>query len=96
MTNSCTVDEALKEAHLPEYVVDKRVKLDLDSTGEQAVWIWVVLSDEKQDLPSEQAAKIRDSIRHALRHAGIELWTYVRFRTESEQSKLDKSDKAWR
>ncbi len=89
MTNTCGVDEALKGAQFPEYVVDKRFRLDLDSTGEPAVWIWVVLSDDKTDLPFEQVAEIRDSIRSALKGAGIELLPYFRFRTESEQSKLD-------
>ncbi len=89
MTNAGAVDQALQGAELPEYAVGKRLRLDLDSTGERAVWIWVVLSDDKEDLPSEEVAEIRNSIRNALKGAGIDLWTYLRFRTESEQSKLD-------
>ena len=89
MTNAGAVDQALQGAELPEYVLEKRFQMGVDTTGDRAVWIWVVLSDDKEDVPSEEVAQIRNSVRGALKGAGIDMWTYLRFRTESEQATLD-------
>ena len=57
-----------------------------DSTGDPAIWIWVVVKDEtaKQADFAELSSEVERSIREAIASSGISRWPYIRFRAISE------------
>lgn len=60
----------------------------LDSDGQPATWIWVVL---KADAPEqawswENRKRIRDLVTAELEKAEVTDWTYVRFRRSDEEA----------
>lgn len=62
-------------------VTDVRFEHGPDSTGDEAIWVWVEIPD---DAPEEVWAwesrqKMRDMIRAAIEAAGLEPWVYIRF-----------------
>src|SRR2546427_5885687 len=40
--------QTIQAARLPRYVVDRRCLIDLDSTGEEAIHIWLLVADKKR------------------------------------------------
>jgi hypothetical protein len=84
------VRDALEKITFPEGVLSYEFELGDDSTGDPAVWVWVVvderLDDTKAFLP--MTLEIEDKIRKALAAAGSTRWPYVLFRTAAEQRAL--------
>jgi hypothetical protein len=71
-------------------VTDFAIKAGLDSSGDPALWVWVIVKDEAADSHfSEKAATIREQVVAVLEDARISRWPYVRFRTESEQNEVE-------
>lgn len=72
----------------PDFVSSLSVKLDEDATGQPAVWVWVVITDEKLESPSPELENklqaFRNQIGETLRANGIERWPYVRLQAVSE------------
>ena len=90
MSEAELIGEAVKKASLPGAVLEVSHRLGEDATGTRAVWLWVVVDDaaaSNRNFPM-LAAEIRDTIREALQHAGVDRWPYVRFRTRSEEAEL--------
>jgi hypothetical protein len=80
----------LKRHPFPEYVHDFAVRIGNDSTGDPAVWIWVIIKDEVGGKGFiKRVPEVEQRIETALRRARIKLWPYVHFRTESEQHDLE-------
>ena len=80
----------LKQARLPDDVIDFAIKPGPDWEGDPAVYVWVIIKDEAADSSfREKAAAIREQVRNVLEDADIGRWPYVRFRTESEQNELE-------
>lgn len=79
----------LKRKSPPE-VNDLVFESGFDAGGEPAIWVWVIFEDTALETKwtFDNRSQIRDSIVQELRDAGIPDWTYVRFRTASEQSEL--------
>lgn len=78
--------DALRES-LPAAVTDLRFEHGPDSTGDEAIWVWVEIPD---DAPAEvwswsSRQEMRSKIRAAIEAAGLEPWVYVRF-TEPVQA----------
>ena len=67
-----------------------RVESDIDSLGDQALWVWVVYDVEEVDLDSAHQAERR--IQSLVSEAGDERWVYVRFRTREEDADADKDE----
>lgn len=88
MTETATIDNAVRKAKLPAFVLDRRWLVDVDSQGEEAIWLWLIVPEDKSLSPEEWLG-IWDSVRQALAKAGIPLWAYVRYRTEQEQAEID-------
>lgn len=90
MSETQDIRDALEKASLSDIVADISHRLDEDSTGAPAVWIWVVVDDHAaaNNAFSLEAEKIRNAIREALQSAGIDRWPYVRFRTRSEKAEF--------
>jgi hypothetical protein len=66
------------------------VENDLDSLGDQALWVWVVYDVEEVDL--EAAHQAERKIQSLISDAGDERWVYVRFRTREEDADTDEDD----
>ena len=83
---------ALKRQQFPDLVRDFAVKVGKDSTGDPSAWVWVVVDDrEAGEKLFPQVAGIRELVADTLYDAGINLYPYVRFRTETEQTELERS-----
>ena len=67
-----------------------RVKSDIDSLGDQALWVWVVYDVEEVDLDAAHQAERK--IQSLISDAGDERWVYVRFRTREEDADTDEDD----
>jgi hypothetical protein len=86
MTETERVEAALKAVAWPPFVKDRKWEVDVDSTGDRAIWIWVAVSGP--DGSGADAAswdRMRQSIQEALSANGLNLWPYVRVMDESEQ-----------
>ena len=89
--------QALDVRHLRERfpakpeVVDVRFEVGLDSTGDEAVFVWIILSDKtpKRDFARDRLSVLEGAVRSALTEKQVYAWPYVRFRTESEQRDID-------
>ncbi len=72
-------------------VVDVRVEDYVDSDGEDALRVWVIL-DEKvivEKVRGEDVGNLKSAIRDRIRELGVELWPYIRL---AKQSELDEED----
>ena len=67
-----------------------RVESDIDSLGDQALWVWVVYDVEEVDLDAAHQAERK--IQSLISDAGDERWVYVRFRTREEDADTDEDD----
>jgi hypothetical protein len=91
------VQDALKlsdlKSKLPRNpkVVDVRVEDYVDSDGEDALRVWVIL-DEKvkvEKLDGDDITAVKRTIHDRIRELGVELWPYIRM---TKQSELDEKD----
>ena len=79
------IENALRKMKgLPVAVKDWRVETGEDSTGDEAVWVWITLKDDDIDrtIRARVRACVRDAVHRSLRQQ--EPWVYVRFRGASE------------
>lgn len=84
------IEQAIKP-HRPAELAELRfVESGLDSTGDPALWIWVILTDRAAETPGfeSKATAIRKLLESSARQVAPERWPYVRIRTESEQAEL--------
>jgi cytidylate kinase len=95
MTVDQKIREALriKELKLPRNpkVVDVRIEDYVDTSGEDALRVWVVL-DEKvrvEKITGREVIDLKMAIRDWIREQGIELWPYLHL---VKQSELDEDD----
>jgi hypothetical protein len=87
-----SIDRQLPDA-LRSAVAELRFETGPDSTGDPALWIWVILKDEAtatDDLLLAHARTIREAIERIVFDLHIERWPYVRFRSESELESFEK------
>jgi hypothetical protein len=72
-------------------VVEIRHELSTDSTGDPAVFVWIILDDatSRSGWSRDHLEPIEDAVRAALADREIELWPYIRFRSFSEQRQLE-------
>jgi len=78
-------------AFRPPSLVDLRFNTGLDHSGDPAIWIWAILSDESTDDDSkffQTTEQVRNLLDAAARELAPERWPYVRFRTVSEQTEI--------
>jgi hypothetical protein len=81
---------AMRSVRFPDFVQTWDHEFGRDSTGEPAVWIWVVVDDDAPDDATftTTTTRLQREIHRALDRAGLDRWPYVRFRTFSEQKSL--------
>jgi hypothetical protein len=81
---------AMSEVQFPPEVLTWEFEFGRDSTGDPAVWIWVLVDDAAANDPgfTTVSTRLQREIQQALQRAGLDRWPYVRFRTASEQKAL--------
>jgi len=80
------IKAALTAVPWPAYVKEREWKRDLDWTGDEGIWIWVVVSDFKNiELHSPSWRDLPRTIREALLDQGLNLEVYLRVNKVIEQ-----------
>lgn len=80
------IEAALDAVPWPPFVTGREWKLDIDSTGKEAIWIWVVVPTYETVEANEEAwTAMCDAIHDTLPAKGVDLWPYIRLKTEREQ-----------
>ena len=81
MTTADIVSRLNKLHGLPTPVRSWIVEMGPDSTDEPAVWVWIVLARENDDVDRKARADLRELVRASVREwVGSEAhWVYVRF-----------------
>jgi hypothetical protein len=75
-------------------VVDIRVKDYVDTDGEDALRVTVIL-DERVNIErfkGEDITALKTAIRQQIREQGVELWPYIRLAKQSEIDKLEEEE----
>lgn len=81
---------ALKQRAFPEIVRDFAIKIGDDSTGDPAVWVWVILAEPVEGPRIvEILREMQTGVDAVLRRLKIDRYPYIRFRTEAEQRELE-------
>jgi hypothetical protein len=80
------IEAALKAVPWPPYVAEREWSRGWDWTGDEAIWIWVVVSDFSEiEAGSESWRRLPESIREALLDQGLELEVYLRVKEIIEE-----------
>jgi hypothetical protein len=71
---------------LGNQVVGLEVKSGLDSGGEPAYWVWIILQAgvPEKAWASDNLKSLRSKVIEQLRIDGVSVWIYVRFRDSAE------------
>lgn len=78
-TETERIEAALKAVDWPAFVKEREWNRGWDWAGEEAIWIWVVVSDFSEiEAGSDSWSDLPQSIREALSAEGLELWVYLR------------------
>lgn len=74
----------------PVWVRDFVFESGLDTIGEQALWIWVLVDDEvlAVEHPADQVRDVIELVETCLRRITTRWWPFIHFRTVSEQREL--------
>ncbi len=72
-------------------VVDIRVEEYVDTDGEDALSVWVILDEsvKVEKLRGEDIIALKSAIRNRIREQGTELWPYMHM---AKQSEFDEED----
>jgi hypothetical protein len=72
-------------------IVDIRVEDYVDTDGEDALRVWVILDEsvDVNELKGEDIIALKSAIRNRIFELGIGLWPYIRV---AKQSELDEKD----
>ena len=80
------IEAALKAVAWPAYVREREWKRDWDWTGDEAIWIWVIVSDFSEiEVDAPSWSDLPRSIREALLDEGLELEVYLRVKDIIEE-----------
>ena len=83
------LQEALAKSR-PAGISRVLTRTGIDSTGDRAIWIWIILEDDSAAAGLDQLKfdEMREWAEQAA--SGVsDLWAYVSFRLESEQRELE-------
>lgn len=80
------IEAALNAVPWPAFVTGREWKRDTDSTGDEAIWIWVVVPAYEVIEANRSAwTELRETIRETLLAKGVDFWPYIRLKAENEQ-----------
>ena len=79
----------LANLNYPDYVVALEFEFNYDWTGDQIIFIWIILTDQmaKSDHFFETSLDFQDQIRQTL-GSEFDEYVHIRFRSKSEQRKI--------
>ncbi len=90
MPYQAIIEEALKKEKLdlPDRPVIETIEVDFieDSSGEDSLEVWVILSDSTRDeeLTGESVVRIKSTISESLLNNGVTLFPYIRLVKQSD------------
>lgn len=85
-TETERIEAALRAVPWPDYVTEREWNRGWDWTGDEAIWIWVVVSDFSEiEAGSLSWIDLPQSIRKALSEEGLHLLVYLRVKEIIEQ-----------
>jgi hypothetical protein len=75
-------------------IVDIRVEEYVDTSGEDALRVTVVLDEgvEVEQLTAKDTTALKTTIRNRIREQGVELWPYIQLAKQSELDELDEEE----
>lgn len=80
------IEAALKAVPWPPYVTEREWNRGWDWTGDEAIWIWVVVSDFSEiEAGAPSWSGLPRSTREALLDQGLELEVYLRVKEIIEE-----------
>jgi len=87
---SDSIRRIIASVSFPPDVLTWEFEIGADSTGDPAVWLWIIVNDALADKPNFSAltANLQEQIRREFREGQVQHWPYIRFRTASEQQAL--------
>lgn len=83
--------DVIRSVPWPDYVFGADFRLGNDSTGDPAVWIWLLLNDDveiESRAVQDELGRVRRAYLDEIQKAGINRWPYVSVRTRSETKNL--------
>lgn len=95
MSDQATVDNALKKEtlELPDRPVIEDIKAEYiqDSSGEDSLEVWVILSDStsEEELTGASVVQIKSAISESLLKSGVDLFPYVRFSKRADYARYE-------
>lgn len=77
----------IDKSKLQVELLDWEIEIGENSTGDPAVWIWLILGDDEVNWKGEKIAKLREFVRDRIWDRGGENapWPYIHFRAVSEK-----------
>jgi hypothetical protein len=86
-----TINAALKQAQLPDEVVDWRIVLRPDWTDDPAAYVWLLIDDAvwSREWSRKNASRLHSMASEAIHAADIDRWPYVGIRTIAEQREIE-------
>jgi hypothetical protein len=85
------LDEERRQKWFPDFVVDYDAQFGLDHTGDPAIWVWFIVTDEaaEDDRIVDSLPLLRTKIYEILAAKGVgDRLAYINFRTLTEQEEL--------
>ncbi|MFO0958438.1 MAG: hypothetical protein U0800_13575 [Isosphaeraceae bacterium] len=84
------IQQFLGKFPYPSYVITYDFEIGSDSTGDPALWIYLIVEDSMAEDANamEQFRRLDQELHDAIRDAGIARWPYINFRTATEQKDL--------
>jgi hypothetical protein len=81
------IEAALDAVPWPPFVTGREWKRDTDSTGDEAIRIWVVVPTYEVIEANRPAwTELREAIHETLQANGVDFWPYIRLKAEDEQA----------
>jgi hypothetical protein len=83
------IQDILKGRPWPPAVKGFELEFGEDSTGDPAVWVWLMIDDDVSP-PAEkikELGRFRRGLVSAIMDAGLSHWPYVRFRTRQSEER---------
>jgi hypothetical protein len=75
-------------------VVDIRVEDYVDTDGEDALRVWVILDEsvDVENVSGDDVMAVKRTIHDRVRELGVELWPYIHMAKQSEFDEEDEED----
>jgi hypothetical protein len=92
--DSLRLSDLKSELPVNPRIVDIRVEDYVDTDGEDALRVTVILDEgvQVENVKAEDTIALKSAIRQRIREQGVDLWPYIRLAKQSELDELDEED----